>query len=244
MKTPTLSQGGASEYIRAAERSIAAGDLNLALQQIANARSIDPQNEYLDAIIERIDLLASRRAPVGKSGFLQVPPVPVPEPGRHQITPELQARVKRLTNVAINLFERGSYETAFDSLMKAYLLDPSSTYVMNCEKTLLPAIELMRKRGTIASPGTARAAAQQSPSQHAAGHESAGNEESRLETLRHQKDLERQEKERAMWRDASKPFDPTVKKVEPPKNEPPNSGTSSRQGGGFFTKLRGGKLLG
>ena len=74
------------------------------------------------------------------------------------MTPELQARVKRLTNVAINLFERGSYETAFDSLMKAYLLDPTSTYVMNCERTLLPAIELMRKRGTITSPATASAA--------------------------------------------------------------------------------------
>ncbi len=76
MKTPILSQGGASEFIRAAERSIAAGDLNLALQQIANARSIDPQNEYLDAIVERIDLLASRNAPRGKNGFFEVPSRP------------------------------------------------------------------------------------------------------------------------------------------------------------------------
>lgn len=242
MKSPILSQGGASEFIRAAERSIAAGDLNLALQQIANARSIDPSNEYLDAIVERIDLLASRRAPVGKNGFLQVPLAQAQEP--EQMTPELQARVKRLTNVAINLFERGSYETAFDSLMKAYLLDPTSTYVMNCEKTLLPAIELMRKRGTISPQATLQAASQQSPAQQASPQQPNADEDTRLEILKRQKEAERQEKERAVWRDASRPFDSIARKVEPPKNAPPDPGTSSRQTGGFFTKLRGGKLLG
>jgi tetratricopeptide (TPR) repeat protein len=234
MKTPLISQGGASEFIRAAERSIAAGDLNLALQQIANARSIDPQNEYLDAIVERIDILASRRDPVGKSGFFQVSSSLLPEAEQPQMTPELQARVKRLTNVAINLFERGSYETAFDSLMKAYLLDPSSSYVMNCEKTLLPAIELMRKRGTIASSPTAKLASQQA----------TGNDEGRLEILRREKEKERQEKERAMWRDASKPLAPITKKVDPPKDDSQKSGSDSPQTVGFFNKLRGGKLLG
>ncbi len=244
MKTPLLSQGGASEFIRAAERSIAAGDLNLALQQIANARSIDPQNEYLDAIVERIDLLASRRDPVGKNGFFQAPPVLTPVVEQLQASPELQARVKRLANVAINLFERGSYETAFDSLMKAYLLDPSSAYVMHCEKTLLPAIELMRKRGTISTPTTAAPTSQLSSPRQTPSEDTPGNEESRLDVLKRQKELERQEKERAVWRDASKPFDSITRKVEPPKNDPPGSGTSSHQGGGFFNKLRGGKLLG
>ncbi len=243
MKPLTFSQGGASEFIRAAERSIAAGDLNLALQQIANARSIDPQNEYLDAIVERIDLLASRRAPEGKNGFLQISPGQIPDPEPVQITPELQARVKRLTNVAINLFERGSYETAFDSLMKAYLLDPTSTYVMNCERTLLPAIELMRKRGTITSQA-AQPTAQLSSSQPTSPQEKDDKEDTRLEILRRQKEAERQEKERAMWRDASKPLDSITRKVEPPKNSPSGSGSASRESGGFFNKLRGGKLLG
>lgn len=227
MKTPQLSQGGASEFIRAAERSIAAGDLNLALQQIANARSIDPQNEYLDAIVERIELLASRQAPAAKGGFFQTPPAPVARRDQPPDTKELQARVKRLTNVAINLFERGSYEIAFDSLMKAYLLDPTSTYVMNCEKTLLPAIELMRKRGTIAS------AAQQAPQQKAASLAPApglaGSDPAGLEALRH---------------DAQPTIQPEARKIDPPKNDPGQSGTSSRQAGGFFTRLRGGKLLG
>ncbi len=186
MKSPILSQGGASEFIRAAERSIAAGDLNLALQQIANARSIDPHNEYLDAIVERIDLLASRNATRGKNGFFEVPPAQAAEP--EQVTPELQARVKRLTNVAINLFERGSYETAFDSLMKAYLLDPTSTYVMNCERTLLPAIELMKKRGTMTSPqATTKLAASQAPAQQAKPQENKTDDETRLEILRRKK---------------------------------------------------------
>ena len=103
MKTPLFSQGGASEFIRAAERSIASGDLNLALQQIANARSIDPQNEYLDAIVERIDLLASRRDPAGKNGFLQTSLGQIQEPEQIQMTPELQARVKRLDVVVLEI---------------------------------------------------------------------------------------------------------------------------------------------
>jgi tetratricopeptide (TPR) repeat protein len=243
MKSPILSQGGASEFIRAAERSIAAGDLNLALQQIANARSIDPQNEYLDAIVERIDLLASRNATRGKNGFFEVPPTQAAEP--EQVTPELQARVKRLTNVAINLFERGSYETAFDSLMKAYLLDPTSTYVMNCERTLLPAIELMKKRGTMSSPqATTKLASAQTPAQQAKPQENKTDDETRLEILRRQKEAERQEKEREIWRNASKPFDSIARKVDPPQSNPPASDSSSRQQGGFFNKLRGGKLLG
>lgn len=243
MKPLTFSQGGASEFIRAAERSIQAGDLNLALQQIANARSIDPQNEYLDAIVERIDLLASRRAPEGKNGFLQGLSGQIPDPEPVQMTPELQARVKRLTNVAINLFERGSYETAFDSLMKAYLLDPTSTYVMNCERTLLPAIELMRKRGTITSPATAKPMSQLSSSQPTS-QEKGDNEDTRLEILRRQKEAERQERERAMWRDASRPLDSITRKVEPPKNNPSGSDSNGKESGGFFNKLRGGKLLG
>jgi hypothetical protein len=56
--------------------------------------------------------------------------------------------------------------------------------------------------------------------------------------------MERQEKERAMWRDASKPLDSITRKVEPSKNESQNPGSTSRQEGGFFSKLRGGKLLG
>ncbi len=244
MKTPMLSQGGASEFIRAAERSIAAGELNLALQQIANARSIDPQNEYLDAIVERIELLASRKGPVGKGGFLQPSINPNSFSEQTQDSEELAARVKRLTNVAINLFERGSYETAFDSLMKAYLLDPTSTYVMNCEKTLLPAIELMRKRGTISSPTLAASASRLAAPPAPAGQPKSEKEESRLDMLRREKERERQEIERAMWRDASKPLDAITKKIDPPKDESSKSDGSSRQASGFFSKLRGGKLLG
>lgn len=243
MKTPMISRGGASEFIRAAERSIAAGDLDLALQQIANARSVDPRNEYLDAIVERIDLLAARRDLADKNGGLQGSSDQAPEPGQVQMTPELQARVKRLTNVAINLFERGSYETAFDSLMKAYLLDPASTYVINCEKTLLPAIELMRKRGTIDPQASARLNSQPAPTQGGAPQPTQDNAESRLDTLKRQKDTERQEKERAMWRDASKPLDSITKKIDPPKNSPSGNEPGSPQTGGFFNKLRGGKLL-
>ena len=74
--------------------------------------------------------------------------------------------------------------------------------------------------------------------------ENKADDETRLEILRRQKEAERQEKEREMWRNASKPFDSIARKVDPPPNDSPASDSVSRQQGGSFNKLRGGKLLG
>jgi hypothetical protein len=181
---------------------------------------------------------------------------------------DLRARVRRLTEVAANLFNRGSYEVAFDSLMKAYILDSTDPHVIACEKTLLPALEMMRKRGTIqqlekssfssenlqlarhlieqmqtlaatgtvprksgtpAAPATAQTAQQE-----------------RLENLKHQIELARTEKERAMWREASSPpkihgksdASPVKQKSDPIPSADP------KHGRGFFAKLRQGRFLG
>jgi tetratricopeptide (TPR) repeat protein len=229
MKPPLLPIGGATEFIRAAERSIAAGNLNMALQQIASARSLDPTNEYLEAIVERIQLLASRKDQGRRNGIVESSPIgsntaqgPTPN--------DLSARVKRLTNVAVNLFERGSYETAFDSLMKAYLLDPTSTYVQNCEKTLLPAIELMRKRGTISAQAVPEQPAMEQQAQQADSLESTGT-------------TNEPAGERAMWREASRPINPPGNAEDPPRNDQSNPEPNTKQAGGFFSKLRRGKLL-
>ncbi len=183
---------------------------------------------------------------------------------------DLQARIRQLTIAATRLFERGSYDTAFDSLMKAYILDPASPHVLACERTLLPALELMRKRGLLeeqqsdyprpenlqrarsrvnkmesmaASPPAGTATP--SPSSTSPAPPGTGQQQ-RLEELKKQIELARREKERAMWREASKP----------PKLIDTNTGTqeeSERRSStpevpkpprGFFLKLRQGKSPG
>lgn len=145
---------------------------------------------------------------------------------------EIDARVRRLTVVATNLFKRGSYQPAFDSLMKAYLLDPASPHVLACEKTLLPVLELMRERGMFTSGDThnegagqfqlARRLTEQMTklagsandlSESQKGAEPAKQEpdplqklqEQRITMLKQKHQQAKQEREQQMWRDASKP---------------------------------------
>jgi hypothetical protein len=166
---------------------------------------------------------------------------------------DMKARVQRLVMVANNLFHRGSYETAFDSLMKAYLLDPTDPHVIACEQLLLPAWEMMRKRGTLGDSEIMKmngqldamlvslnetrsapkpAALTQSEFQKTA-------EEIRIEKLRQKKETERAEKERAAFREASRPRTTVHAPIEQ-KPQPPASPAQ----GGLFSKLRQGKFLG
>jgi hypothetical protein len=70
--------------------------------------------------------------------------------------------------------------------MKAYLLDPLAPEVLSCEKRVLPAWESTRnQRREI--PGSSQ---QQSDAQ-------------RVELLKRQKERDRMERERAVWREAS-----------------------------------------
>lgn len=62
---------------------------------------------------------------------------------------EIEMRVKRLTSLAEDLFRRGSWEAAFESLMKAYFLDPASPHVAESEQHLMPTLEMMRRRGSL-----------------------------------------------------------------------------------------------
>ena len=113
------------------------------------------------------------------------------------LSPEqIQAHIKRLTLVAFSLYARGSFETAFDTLMTAYLLDPVSPEVMECEKTLLPAWELLQ----IKKAEEKASSMHSTPDQHVRRSESA-----RIDVLKKEKENERAEKERALWREASLP---------------------------------------
>jgi hypothetical protein len=151
-----------SDFMRSAERFIASGKFSLALDQLANAQSLDPGNMYIPAILARIQALQEGRLS-GQSGlesmgdqqnarYLSVTVgnefqggIKGPLDDLQSLPRDTQTRIRALTSVAENFLENGLFKNAFDSLMKAYLLDPMSPYVIACEKTVLPAWERARK---------------------------------------------------------------------------------------------------
>jgi len=200
------------ERVRQAEQLIAAGKYESALEHLRAAQAAEPTNQYIPALVERtvaqLHSSTIRRA-MGSATAVQLE-WDETEEGR---------RVQRLTLMARDLFERGSYEMAFQTLVKASQLAPTSPYVLECQKTLSPAMELLRKPGTVTGVHVP------------AGGSSASREESeeanwrrrivsppkkqrepeldplevRIQALRQRKELERREHEMAMWREAAKP---------------------------------------
>lgn len=186
------------------------------------------------------------------------------------LTPEdIHTKIRFLTNMANQYLESGSSEKAFHSLMKAYLLDPLSPYVVAAEKTVLPAWESLRtqQKNTINLDRTDLAETvlnstsnmetqimEQSTFDGFDSHPaplsnrslpSSADEQLRMEMLRQQKEQERLEKERAMWREASKP--PRIFGEDDPINLPTPVRTEQEQprpqSTGLFSKLRLGKFL-
>jgi hypothetical protein len=101
------------------------------------------------------------------------------------LTPEQkETRILQLTSAARQLVKLGLSEPAFESLLKAYLIDPLNENVLSCEKVVLPAWELTRK--------------------HTRANEvSQKGDGDRLKVLKARKEAERLEKEKAVWEKAS-----------------------------------------
>jgi hypothetical protein len=129
--------------------------------------------------------------------------------------------------VATNLYERGSFEEAVQSLMKAHLLDAKSPHVEQCERLLRPALETMRK-GRAASPAAPKPMSEEVETGRGdisaylqrqalpvsrpvvAGAierepRAAAGDSRRIEMLRARQDLERRKHEIQQWRQASGP---------------------------------------
>lgn len=240
------------EYIRVAERYISEREYELAMKQLTIAQRLEPNNIYILAIIERIHRLAAEESKEG-GRFLAITVGDEFDDGirpNGETAPrpdEIEAQVKRLTTKASELLRRGAYETAFDSLMNAYLLDPVSPLVIETERTLLPAIDMLRKGKKDGSHRMTMAV--QPPSGRRTDTRPLSEEDSqRLEELRRQKEQERFTHEREMWREASKTprilenlLPPDPPKMEP---DPPPKPGSQKTDSGFFAKLRLGKFLG
>ena len=207
-----------TQLIRSAERFISQRKFSYAREQLGVARTIDPKNSYLDAILERIIVLerqAAGHTPVSvlhdRAGapdtqrYLAVSVGPEFAAGIRDIEPvltpaELQTRIRQLTTMAERYLERGSLDTAFDTLMKAYLLDPVSPFVLSCERNVLPAWQSLHAHPSPSPEGeTVITIRTMAPPANQA------EDQKRLEALRLRKDAERQEHERARWREASDP---------------------------------------
>jgi hypothetical protein len=245
----TPSNASVHAIIRRAEQMIASGDYVLAQQHIAEAWTLDPGNPYIPAIGERISLLlkmsrheSSKIGPIEESPrYLSVsvgkefPGGVRPAENQAPVTDEeLQTRIRRLTTVAVNLFERGSNGPALQSLMKAYLLDPMHPDVIACEQKLLPAWEALRKQAAGLDlqdaflngdmPGGAAAATLRfaAESNSAVGTSTEPSLldalppalEKRLDELKRRKEAERIDHDQALWRGASgSPRSPGQRKI-------------------------------
>lgn len=254
------------ESVRKAEHLLAAGEHELALQKLREAQAVEPRNRYIPALIQRVEDLrksaSGRVAPLPPRVMEAILPSPRQEPSGPESPTELQ--VRRLTTVATNLYHRGAFQTAFQTLVKAFQLSPTSPYVIECQKTLRPALETLRQGGGLLDvnfpvhdpaelfPQHRGTKPTDAPLAHPSENERdirdsvPSAQENRLEALKRQKDLERRERELAMWREASKPPRLYGKRIEnaPEKQHARASAKDAKQQKGFFAKLRHGRLLG
>ena len=196
-------QSNVSDIIRSAEKFLSEGRYDVALEQLSQARGLDPSNQYIDAIIVRAqNLRATQINPTqGRDPALEGSrylSVTIGKEFRAGIRPEeggsseqIRLQIRQLTDTAAVLLSRGLSESAFDSLMKAYLLDPMNPDVIACEARVLPAWEQVRQAHGAASPTAADGVSR--------------SETRRLSGLVRQKEELREEKERHAWRLASDP---------------------------------------
>lgn len=270
-----FSTGGASHLIRSAEKLAASGRYDFAIEQLSVAQRLDPDNQYIQAIIDRIRIVQNSgqdgtsvtESAGERSGPLSVTVGPKftngirsREDDRMLSPDDIHAKVRFLTNMADKYLESGSSEKAFESLMNAYLLDPLSPYVVASEKTVLPAWESARTASIIPGSGAHSFASSEEPGMASASNlassfnarsiqqgylPQSSDEQLRMEMLKQQKEQERLEKERSVWRDASKPRkifgddEPMGDSIAPQAA----SESPKPQPSGLFSKLKLGKFL-
>ncbi len=221
------------EAIGRAERHIAAREFGRAQECLADAWRLDPGNPYIPAIVERIEILQSMtREESSKKGsshralrYLAATVGPRFPDGVKPETDEpmdRDQRVRRLMAVALSLVERGSIEPAFQTLRKAYLLDPDHPEVRICADRIVPLWEAHSRQpaggepvpqnriedlpGGAAIEAQMIAARKQTVAPVKTGQEyRPGLHHGRLDSLLEQREKERKAREQAMWRAASIP---------------------------------------
>ncbi len=137
-----------THLISAAEKSIEARQYAVALEQLAAAEEFEPKNKSIQMIRDLVRSLQSEQPEQFQSGrSLSVTIDPNSPTGMKQNTdePDVQKRIRNLTSSAQYFLIRGAVDTAFESLMRAYLLDPLAPEVLACEKRVLPAWQTLHR---------------------------------------------------------------------------------------------------
>lgn len=237
--------GGVTQLVQAAERFIDAKNFKLALQQLAAAQELDPKNSYITAIVHRVremeddhkrylSVTVGKEFKDGIKGLEDEPALSARE---------VRAKVRTLTNAAERFLEEGSVDSAFESLMKAFLLDPVSPDVVTCEKSVLPAWEKRRSTTVQSQKGGMNLALREDDPTSFFGptnnRPERMNREQRLEALKAQREAERIQREQEQWRKASSPPKAIGNSTESGSEQPEKKEESS-----LFNKLRLGKFLG
>ena len=257
-----------SQLIRSAERFMSLQRYAFAEDQLNLAKTLEPNNAYIWAIQERLHTMniqqqgaftgtgiVDKNSDASSQRYLSVTVGPEFETGFKGMESEnnlnqneLQTRIRQLTSVAENFVDKGLPENAFDSLMKAYLLDPVSPYVISCEKMVLPAWEATHNNaGSLTAKYFGKTEATEGGTAMSQIQDTilSAEAQKRMDNLKLQKEFERKEREREMWRQASSP--PTMKGSEPllPANIPQiQNPDAPKTSGGLFNKLKLGKFLG
>lgn len=229
----------------------------MAQDLLAEAWRLDPGNTYIPAIVERVQILqgmASEFAAhvngtgarylsvsVGKEFTGGVKPVEDPDLSR--------GKIRRLLTVATTLLERGSYQSAYESIIKAEELDPQDPEVQALKAKVLPLYEASMARRSAGTSGPARRGDSAGVAASMAGRlmaeakkeeqESAKPKEDplpsfedRLEALRRLRETQRLAYERALWNQST----------QKPTTVRPASQSSQPQKSSFITTLLRGKL--
>jgi hypothetical protein len=159
-----------TQLISEVEKHIESRHYSVALEQLAAAEKIEPNNESIHMIRELVKSLQTEKPkPSAFKPFLFVTVDPKSPTGirRDHPTPQsgLQKRIRGLTMSAEHFLVRGDVENAFELLMRAYLLDPVAPEVVACEKHVLPAWQKLRGQSVtgVRHEGKLKIAAQQQP---------------------------------------------------------------------------------
>ncbi|MER3523410.1 MAG: hypothetical protein C4326_04915 [Ignavibacteria bacterium] len=132
------------QLISAAEQAIEEQRYDAAMELLAAAEQIEPNNKSIQMTKE---LVASLRVERPKRALLRKFFSTATSSRTHESAGRdqpaqlagVQRRVRILTDSADYFFSRGAVDKAFELLMRAYLLDPLAPEVLACEKRILPA---------------------------------------------------------------------------------------------------------
>jgi thioredoxin-like negative regulator of GroEL len=143
-----MERHGVSQYVRTAEQLLDAGKYAMALEALSVAQELEPHNASIRAILDRVLMLEAQNS----SRYLSVTVgdefaggVRTSEDEAALSPQEIHARVKYLVDIADVFLDRGMTESALDSLLRAYLLDPLAPEVISSERRILPLLDIMRE---------------------------------------------------------------------------------------------------